>query len=93
MMRLDDRVRPTNHVVQQEIEGGVALLNMRTAECFELDPIGARLWAALRTEQRLRSVFEAVLAEYDVTPDVLEKDVLALVSKLMAAGVLERCDA
>jgi hypothetical protein len=93
MMRLDDRVKPTNHVVQQEIDEGIALLNMRTADCFELDPIGARLWAALRTEQRLRAVFEAVLAEYDVPPDVLEKDVLALVGKLMAAGVLERCEA
>jgi hypothetical protein len=41
----------------------------------------------------LRSAFESLIAEYDVAPDVLETDVLALVDKLMAAGILERCDA
>jgi hypothetical protein len=92
-MRLDDRVRPTKDIVQNECEEGVALLNLRTAECFELDPIGTRLWSAIRADQRLRSAFETLIAEYDVAPDVLETDVLALVGKLMGAGILERCDA
>ena len=92
-MRLDDRTRPSNDVVQYELEDGIVLLNMRTAACFELDPIGARLWAAIRAETKLRSVFEILLREYDVASDVLETDILALVSQLIDVGVLERSGA
>jgi hypothetical protein len=88
-MDLDDRLRPTMYAVKNELEGGLALLNMRTGECYELDEIGAALWTSLVKDGRLRSGFEAIVASYDVAPDVLERDILALAGALVAAGLLE----
>jgi hypothetical protein len=88
-MDLDDRLKPTSHVVKNDLEGGLALLDMKTGECFELDEIGASLWMSLVDDGRLRSGFEAIVASYDVAPDVLERDLLTLAGALVAAGLLE----
>ena len=91
-MHLDDQLKTCEDVVHRDLEEGIALFNLKKKESFELDPVGARLWFALRAGQKLRSAYESILAEYDVAPDVLERDILALASELLANGVLERCD-
>jgi len=53
-----------------------------------LDEVGARIWALLKEHGELQTVFEAMLAEYDVEPRELEKDLLELVERLLEAGLV-----
>ena len=55
---------------------------------FGLDPVGTRLWQLIETHGQLRPVLEAALQEFDVSRDVLERDLIELVSRLSEKELL-----
>lgn len=79
---LDSRVAIHEDAVFRELDGEAVILQLDAGMYFGLDPIGTRLWQLIETHGTLRPVLEAALAEFDVDPDVLEHDLLDLVSTL-----------
>jgi hypothetical protein len=79
---LDDRVTIHEDAVFRELDGEAVILQIGVGMYFGLDPIGTRLWQLIETHGRLRPVLDAALAEFDVAPDVLERDLIELVSGL-----------
>jgi hypothetical protein len=47
------------------------------------------MWAALTTAESLQAAYDALLAEYDVGGERLERDLRALVERLVEHGLLE----
>jgi hypothetical protein len=83
-LSLDQRVRISDDAVFQEVAGEAVILQVADGIYFGLDPVGTRLWRLIEAHGALRPVFDAALAEFDVTADVLERDLLALVGQLAA---------
>ena len=54
-----------------------------------LNETGAFLWRLLEEGKSRKELLEALLEEYDVTPERAEKDLDALLAKMEAAGLLE----
>ena len=81
-------VKPAPHVVSQEIEGEVVLLDMDAGHYFSLDRIGARVWALIGEHDDLDAVVRAMLAEFDVDEATLRDDLDALLGRLRAAGLV-----
>lgn len=75
-------------VMFQELGGEMVLLDLASESYFGLDEVGARIWALLNEQGELQTVFEAMLAEYDVEPRELEKDLRELVERLLEAGLV-----
>ena len=75
-------------VMFQELGGEMGLLDLASESYFGLDEVGARIWALLHEHGELQTVFEAMLAEYDVEPREREKDLLELVERLLEAGLV-----
>ncbi len=86
-INLDTLVSIPDDVYTQEIGAETILLDTQGGRYFGLDPVGTRMWQLIRKHGALRPVYETLLAEYEVTPERLESDLLALTTKLIEKGL------
>lgn len=89
MATLADKVSVSKDVLVSEVENEAVLLNQATGKYFTLDEIGTLIWKLIIQHGQLEQVHEAMLAEYDVDPQQLEQDLLALTDKLVANALLQ----
>ena len=89
LMTLDDRVEFPEDVIAQQVGEEMVLLDLEAGVYYGLDPVGRRIWELLTKHRRLQVVFETMVEEYDVTPEVLEQDLLQLVQELQARGLTQ----
>ena len=82
MISLDNQVAIHQDAVFRELDGEAVIQQLEAGMYFGLDPVGTRLWQLIETHGQLRPVLEAALQEFDVPPDVLERDLIELVSRL-----------
>jgi len=85
-----DSPRPADGVTFREVEAGLLLLNVRTGLVCELNALGARAFLHFARGGSLASLVDEVAAEYEVTKDVLERDLVQLVEELCEKGMLDR---
>jgi ornithine carbamoyltransferase len=71
------------------IGGESVILNIKTERYFGLDEVGTDMWAALAKGESVQSAYESLLSEYEVDAELLRNDLMALVEKLVAAGLIE----
>ena len=76
-------------VYTQDIDDETILLDIESGHYFGLDPVGTRMWQLLRQHGALRPAYETLLTEYEVAPERLETDLLALTEKMIEKGLVE----
>ena len=89
-MKLTDRVRIPEEVLARQVGEETVMLDLAKGAYFGLDPVGARIWQLLAEGRTLVEVCDAVVAEYDVSQQDAEHDLLALAADLMAQGLIVR---
>ena len=89
VLTLRDHVSPTTDVVFRELDGEAVLLHLGTAIYFGLNAVGTRIWLLLQEDSSLQRAYDRLLADYDVPPEKLEQDLLALVGQLCGKGLLQ----
>ena len=87
-LSLESRVAINDDVVSRELEGEAVILNLGSSTYFGLDEVGTRIWSLLEEDGSLRRAFEAILQEYDVAPEIFERDLLRLVEELRTKGLV-----
>lgn len=87
------KVTVPDNVLFRELEGGAVLLNLKTESYLSLDDVGTRMWHVFTTEPSIEAACEKLLAEYDVAPEVLRRDVETLLSQMVEHGLVEFSDA
>ena len=93
-MDLAKRVQFADTVFAQEVDGEMVLLDMNSENYFGLDEVGSSIWQAIEAEVGvLGKVLEVLLEEYDVEEDVLKRDLLDFVEKLVESGLVQVVDA
>jgi len=75
--------------VSCDLGGEVAILNLKSAVYYGLDPVGARIWNLIQEPKRIKEIYEILLKEYNVEPGRCERDLLALLEKLVEEGLIE----
>jgi hypothetical protein len=86
-LALDSTVLPSDDAVFRELEGESVLLNLETGMYYGLDPVGTRTWQLAAVDGSLRAIRDALVAEYDAAPDVIERDLLSLAQALVGTGL------
>ena len=86
------RLEVPKDVLVRELEGESVLLNLDSETYFGLDEVGTRMWQVLTTSPSIAAAYDELLAEYDVTPEVLRQDVETLLSELLDHGLLKLKD-
>lgn len=87
---MTDAVRLAIHpsVVFRELDGEAVLLNLDSGVYYGLDAVGTRVWALVAEYGSARGVCDQMEKEYDVSPEVLERDVDRLIGELRDKGLL-----
>jgi hypothetical protein len=66
-----------------------AILHIRSGVYYGLDPVGAHVWKLLAQPRSVRDLQAAILEEYDVEPEKCESDLVMLLQRLHAEGLIE----
>ena len=86
---IEATITPRSGVQSQTINEGAVLVDVQTGSVFELNPIGAEVWALLISGNTLVGICDALGKHYVVERSVLEADVRQLVESLTSAGLVE----
>ena len=87
-MNLDQRITFVDTVFAQEVDGEMVLLDMKSENYFGLDAVGTTIWQAIQEKETLQEVYDTILEQYDVEPEMLKKDLFDFVSKLTESGLI-----
>lgn len=82
-------LRHRSGVLFRELEGEAVLLDLDAGTYFGLNEVGTRAWALIGEGVALGGVREVLLREYEVAPERLWEDLLALVGELLEHRLVE----
>ena len=85
----DSIVKVAGQQVSCDLAGEMVILSLQSGQYFGLNEVGARIWNLIQEPKTVGVVFEALLQEYDVTPDQLEGEVLELLEKMAINQLIE----
>jgi hypothetical protein len=88
-MNLFDKVTIPAQVMARQVGEETVILDLASGTYFGLDPVGARIWQAMSEGKTFAEVCEVMLAEYEVTREDIERDVLRLAEELRAKQLIE----
>ncbi|MEY4509453.1 MAG: hypothetical protein RLZZ450_1575 [Pseudomonadota bacterium] len=77
------------HQVSTSLGDEAVILGADAGQYFGLNEVGARIWELVQAPVQVRDLCATVCAEYEVTSDQCERDVLELLSDLRAKGLLD----
>ena len=83
-MNLNDKVTIPPQVMARQVGEETVILDLASGTYFGLDPVGARIWQLLADGKTLGEVCAAMLAEYEVSREDIERDVLKLADELQS---------
>jgi hypothetical protein len=66
-----------------------AILNVRSTVYYGLNPVGARIWSLLQQPKSVQEVRDALVDEYEVEIENCERDLLDLLEKMRAEGLIQ----
>ncbi len=89
MVSLDSKIRVADDVLARELDGESVLLDLKRGTYFGLNAVGTRMWTLLAEHGQVRAAYATLSAEYDVAPEQLQHDLLALVENLSAEQLVE----
>ena len=85
-----DRVTVPDDVLISNLQDESVILNLDSERYYGLDDVGTRFLSVLTTSDSIETAYDRLRDEYDVDPQVLRADLLALIEKLIDQGLLIR---
>ncbi len=85
----DIRLVAPDHVVARAVDGMTVLLDVDSGRTFSLDEVGTRAWQALTESPTAQDALARLLALYDASPEVLERDLVALIERLSGSNLVQ----
>jgi hypothetical protein len=76
-----------------DLKGEAVILNCVNGVYYGLNEVGNVVWAFVQEPRPVAEITAKIQNEFDVPPDVCERDVLALLAQLADAGLIEVRDA
>lgn len=91
VVSLASRASVPDGIAFQSLQDEMVLLNLHTGVYFGLNAVGARMWQLIQAHQNtpLNKILDALVDEYEVSPDRCAGDLLTLVARLEENRLLE----
>jgi hypothetical protein len=67
----------------------IIILDLRAGLYFSLDNVGAMVWQLIQQPRTMQDLRAAILEAFDVSTDVCERDLVALLQQLAAKDLIE----
>ncbi len=65
-----------------DLSGEAVILQLNDSVYYGLDPVGTSIWQLIQTPRTVTEVRDAIVEEYDVSPERCETDVRALLGEM-----------
>ncbi len=72
-----------------DIGGEAVILHLKTGIYHGLNEIGARIWTLIQEPKSVKDIQRILLEEYEVEVERCDRDLIALLKDLLAAGLIE----
>lgn len=76
------------HVLSQEVDGEVVILDLQSGAYHGLNEVGARIWSLIQSCATLEEIVDVLLKEYDTELDTLRADLQAYIHSLVEAKLI-----
>ena len=84
-----DRVTVPDDVLISQLQEESVILNLDSERYYGLDDVGTRFLSILTSSESIETAYDRLRNEYDVDPQILRDDLLALVENLIDQGLVE----
>lgn len=78
--------------VSTNLEGQLVVLNLKSGTYYGLKAVGARIWELIQQPVSVSTVCAQIQDEYEVSPELCQKDVVSLLGTLEQSGLVEVVD-
>jgi len=75
--------------VSSDLAGEAVILDLKSGVYYGLNSVGASIWNLIQEPRTINEVRNAILAQYEVESEQCDRDLLALLQKLEAEGLIE----
>ena len=75
--------------IASDLAGQEIILNLKSGVYYGLNSVGTRIWNLLQQPRSVREIRDALVARYDVDRERAENDLIALLQKLIDAGLVQ----
>jgi len=89
MIRAMTTVVASKDQVSCDLAGEAAILNLKNSVYYGLDTVGARVWTLVQKPITVGAIRDVMQQEYEVGAEQCERDLLDLLQKLAAEGLIE----
>lgn len=79
----------TRSQISADLSGEAVILDLDSGVYYGLNEVGAYIWRLICEPMGVDEIEEAILKEYDVSPDRCESDLLILLEDLAAHDLIE----
>jgi hypothetical protein len=87
--RFTSRVNTAPDVMLRVIGEEAVILNLKSELYLGLDPVGTRMWMVLHSAPSIQAAYELLLAEFEVEPERLRRDLDKLLDQMLEQGLIE----
>ena len=89
---LGSTVVATEGQVSSDLGDEVAILDLKAGMYYGLDSVGARVWNLVQEPRTVEEIRNILTSEYEVDPYRCERDLIALLQRLLDEGLIEVSD-
>lgn len=75
--------------VTSEVDGELVMMDVESGNYFNLDSIGTAIWSRLEHPVRFEDLCQDLHGIYDAAPDTIQRDVAALLSRMLAHRLVD----
>lgn len=72
-----------------DFDGEAVVLDLKSEQYYGLNDVAARIWALIQRPTTVRDIRDAILAEFDVAADRLDRDLAAWLTDMAKEGLVE----
>ncbi len=89
MITLETRITIPEQVMYRDLDGEAVILELESGQYFGLDEVGSTMWQRLEEHTQVGAALRALVTEYEVSEEELERDLLEFVGRLAEFKLVE----
>ncbi len=82
-------VVPSQDQLSADLSEEVVIVNLKNGVYYSLDSVGYRIWSLIQESKSVEQIHDAILEEYEVDSERLERDLVALLQRLEGEGLVK----
>ena len=82
-------VVPSQDQLSADLAGEAVIVNLKNGVYYGLDSVGYKIWGLIQERKSVEQIHDAILEEYEVESERLERDLTVLLQRLEDEGLIK----